>query len=140
MLDGILVFSSDSVWRQILTDLGANVLSAPTVLSVNIDDLHLNKPLSVIDLKMQLLRLMDNANVFKVLFGKNIPMFSSLQRNIIIAIYKTGGVSGKDLRDILGFSPDITTHTVDTAISQIRKTAGHDFIQNKNGKYIIGNV
>ena len=36
--------------------------------------------------------------------------------------------------------PNMTTHAVDTAIYQLRKNYGKDFIQNKNGVYIIGKL
>ncbi|MFQ6739053.1 MAG: hypothetical protein ACLRFJ_00050 [Alphaproteobacteria bacterium] len=140
MLNGISVFSGDSVWRQILHDLGATVLDAPMALSVNIDELKLNLPLSPVELRVKLLNARENTDLFKQIFGNNIPVFSALQRDIIIAIYRTGGISGECLRNMLGFSPDVTTHTVDTAISHIRKVAGHDFIKHENGKYIIGKL
>lgn len=140
MLNGIKVFSSDPVWRQILSDLGADVLDAPHFLAANMDELPLQLPVSTVELKSIILRSQTHDDVFKRLFGNSVPVFSALQQDIIVAIYKADGISGSDLRAILGFAPDVTTHTVDTAISQIRKIAGHDFIQNKNGKYIIGKL
>jgi hypothetical protein len=58
--------------------------------------------------------------------------------NIVVLLFKTGGMSVNDLKNVLGYSPDIATHTIDTAIYQLRKTYGRNFIKNENGKYLIG--
>ena len=43
-----------------------------------------------------------------------------------------------ELKRLIGLSPDITTHTVENAIYQLRKKYGRDIILNINGKYKIG--
>ena len=47
---------------------------------------------------------------------------------------------GTKLKELLGVLPDVTTHTVENAIYQLRKNYGHDFIQNTKGKYKIGRL
>ena len=46
----------------------------------------------------------------------------------------------RELKLAVGLSPDITTHSVENAIYQLRKTFGHDFILNENGGYKIGRI
>ena len=46
----------------------------------------------------------------------------------------------RELKENIGFLPDITTHTVENAVYQLRKKYGHDFILNENGKYKIGHL
>lgn len=138
MLNGMRVYSSDSVWRQILNELGATVVDVPNVLDINIDKLKLNLPISPTVLKSKILFALDYQNELNTIFGKDIPNLSHLQRQIIVALYLSGGMSGEELRKVLGFAPGVTSHTCDTAISQLRKNIGHNFIINKDGKYLIG--
>ncbi len=139
MLSGIRIYSSDALWRQILGDLNATVLDGPDVADVNLDTLSLKLPISVVELKAAILGATDNSNIICNIFGREIPL-PRLQRQIIVLLYKTGGMSIADLKNALGYSPNTTTHTVDTAIYQLRKTYGHNFILNKNGIYSIGQL
>ena len=63
-----------------------------------------------------------------------------IQAQIVILLYKSGGMSAADLRTALGYAPNATTHAVDTAIYQLRKLFGREFIINSNGVYKIGRI
>ncbi len=139
MLSGIRIYSSDPLWRQILGDLKATVLNASDVADVNFDALHLDCPVSMMELKAAIIGATDNSKIIRQIFGRDVSL-SRLPRQIVVLLYKTGGMSVADLKVALGYSPNATTHTVDTAIYQLRKTYGRDFIQNKDGVYTVGKL
>ena len=56
MLSGIRIYTSDIVWRQILGDLGACVLNAPTLTDINFDDLEISDILTPMELKTILVK------------------------------------------------------------------------------------
>lgn len=139
MLKDIRIFSADPVWRKILTDLNAVVLDLPDIADVNLDDLNLEFPITALDLKAAVLKAIDNTNILKQVFGKQVNL-SQLQTQIVVWLYKTGGMSVAELKSVSGFAPNMTTHAVDTAIYQLRKLYGHEFILNKDGKYYLGKL
>ncbi|MBO4625967.1 MAG: hypothetical protein J5679_01665 [Alphaproteobacteria bacterium] len=139
MLNGIRVYSADTFWRNILKDLGATVLDAPNTTGLNFDSLHIVMPISPMQLKSALLDAADYTNIIRKIFGKDIQL-SSLHARIVVQLYKSGGMNAAELKSALGYSTDTTTHTVDTAIYQLRKLFGHDFIINENGVYRIGKL
>lgn len=71
------------------------------------------------------------------LFGKTVVL-PYQQMQIIMLLFKTGGMSAGELKNVLGYSSDTTTHTIDTAIYNLRRVYGRDFIKNENGKYLLG--
>ncbi len=139
MFNGLRIYSGDTVWRQILADLGATVLDAPRASDINLDELSLDVPVSLLELKAAILAALDSTTIITDLLGAgvNVP---PLHQQIIVALYKSGGMSMSELRDVLGYSPAAATHAVDTAIYQIRKNHGHEFIKNENGIYKIGHI
>lgn len=139
MLKGIRVYSADGVWREILRDLGATVLDAPTNTDINFDALSISMPVSPIELKSALINAADTSKVIIKVFGRNVRL-SNLHTQIIVQLYKSGGMDTVQLKTALGYSADAATHTVDTAIYQLRKLYGHDFIVNENGIYRIGKL
>ncbi len=139
MLNGIRVYSGDSVWRGILHDLGATVLDAPTNTDINLDSLNISMPVSPLDLKFALISASDNSKIISDIFGKNVKL-SNLHTQIIVQLYKSGGMDATTLKTSLGYSADAATHTVDTAIYQLRKMYGRDFIINEQGVYRIGKL
>ncbi len=139
MLKGIKVYSADTVWRDILRDLGATVLDAPTVGDINFDSLNILMPVSALELKAALIDATDSSKIIRKLFGTNVRM-SALHTRIVVQLYKSGGMSSDELKTALGYSADAATHTVDTAIYQLRKLYGHEFIVNENGVYRIGKL
>lgn len=139
MLKGIRVYSADSVWRDILRDLGATVLDAPTNVDVNLDSLNIMMPVTPLDLKAALITAADNSKIIRDIFGTNVRL-SNIHAQIIARLYKSGGMDATQLKTSLGYSADTTTHTVDTAIYQLRKMYGHNFIVNENGVYRIGKL
>ena len=140
MLSGIKVYSSDQIWRHILSELGATVVDAQNVLVVNFDNIAPNSAISVMELKSLILNGADNTATLKSVFGNKIPQLSDIQENIIVALMRTGGMTGVELKSALGYLPDVATHTIDTAIYTLRKLCGRDFIKLENGVYKIGTV
>lgn len=139
MLSGIRIYTSDIVWRQILGDLGACVLDAPSVTDINIDDLEISEILSPLELKAVLVNASDNGIILSKIFGKHVVL-PHVQGQILSYLYKSGGMTAMQLKDALGYAPDASTHAVDTAIYQLRRTYGREFIQNNNGVYSIGKL
>lgn len=139
MLNGVRIYASDTIWRQILTDFGATVLDAPTTTDINFDNLNISSPLTPMELKSAILNANDNASVLREIFGADVSL-PRLQAQIIVSLYKSGGMTGNELKDALGYAPDVATHTIDTAIYQLRRTYGRGFIVNTNGVYRIGKL
>lgn len=139
MLQGVRIYTSDTIWRQILTDFGATVLDAPTTTDINFDNLNISSPLTPMELKSAILNANDNAAVLCEIFGADVSL-PRLQAQIIVSLYKSGGMTGNELKDALGYAPDVATHTVDTAIYQLRRAYGRGFIINSNGVYRIGKL
>ena len=81
----------------------------------------------------------NNNDIILTVFGHDVVL-PELQRKIIVALYKNPDININDLKRMVGFMPDITTHSVENAIYQLRKTYGHDFIINENGGYKIGRL
>ena len=139
MLSGIRVFTSACVWRQILADLNATVLDAPGAMDLNLDTLELNNPVSPMELKALLLSACDNSRLLNEFFGA--PTFLPyIQGKIVVALYKSGGMTATELKSTLGYAADATTHTVDTAIYQLRRKFGREFITINNGVYKLGGI
>lgn len=139
MLSGMRIFSSDVIWRQILGDLGAVVVDSVGPTDINFDDLQPDIPLRPLDLKSLLLQATDNSAILFKIFDKHVHL-SSLQTQILVLLYRSHGMTTVQLKCALGYAPDATTHAVDTAIYQLRRTYGHDFIINQNGVYKIGKL
>lgn len=139
MLSGVRIYTSDTVWRQILTDLNATVLPAPTITDLNLDDIAINGVISPTELKSAILGANDSGTIIRTIFGTDIAM-PRLQMQLVVLLYKTGGMTADELKRALGYAPDVATHTIDTAIYQLRKAHGRDFIQNNNGVYKLGRI
>lgn len=139
MLTGIRIYSGDAVWRSVLADLNAVVVDAPDIATVNFDELNIPTHCTVLELKAAILGAMDNTNIIQSVFGRNVAL-APLQRQIIVLLHKSGGMTGTQLRAALGYSPRATTHTVDTAIYQLRRAYGRDIIKNIDGVYKIGGI
>ncbi|MBO7509474.1 MAG: winged helix-turn-helix domain-containing protein [Alphaproteobacteria bacterium] len=139
MLSGIRIFTSDTYWRHILSELGATLVDSNVFADVNIDSLNLSGPISCMDLKSGIISEMDNTNVLHKIFGRSVSL-SPIQTQIVVRLYNNGGMTADELKIALGYAPDTATHTVDTAIYGLRKLFGRDFIKNVNGKFIIGGI
>jgi hypothetical protein len=139
MLSGVRIYTSDNIWRQILTDFGATVLGDATLTDLNFDDLDIKSPMTPLQLKSLVLAAADSGRVLAKIFGESVSL-SRIQSELLVLLYKTGGMSAADLKVALGYSPDATTHVVDTAVYQLRRMYGHDFILNTNGVYKIGGL
>ena len=75
----------------------------------------------------------------KKIFGTSV-ILPRMQGQIVTLLYKTGGMRAPEIRSALGYSPNAATHTVDTAIYQLRRAYGRDFIINDNGVYRLGKL
>ena len=139
VLSGIKIFTSDAVWRRVLAELGATLMENPLLCDVNFDDLYLEHSISVVALKSAIISGTDTAKIIHAVFGKEVSL-SPTQTQIVTLLYKSGGMSVGDLKVALGYSPDATTHSVETAIYGLRKLYGHDFIKNTNGIFKLGRV
>lgn len=139
MLSGIQIYSSDSIWRQILRDLNADLLDAPNFYCVNFDELDIVAPISVMQLKSIILSAMDYNHMAHQILGDSQDL-SQHQAKIVVLLHKSGGMTAHELKNALGFAPNVATHTVDTAIYQLRKIYGRDFIKNINGVYYLGEL
>ncbi|MBR1380286.1 MAG: hypothetical protein IJ560_01720 [Alphaproteobacteria bacterium] len=138
MLGGIRIYTSDVVWRQILGDLGATVVDLPADSDVDFDTIKLNDKISGIELKAKILGAMDNTGIMKKIFGHDM-ILPPAQEKIIARLYN-GGANMAELKVALGYDACVATHAVDTAIYQLRKTFGHQFIINNGGIYTIGKL
>lgn len=139
MFTGIQIFSSDPIWRQIFSDLNATVHEKPSISVINFDDLSVPPSVGLLELKSLILDAADIGRVLYEIFGKNVSL-PQIQSQLLVLLYKSGGMTANQLKHALGYAPDAATHTVDTAIYQLRKTYGHNFIRNTKGVYSIGEL
>ncbi len=139
MLSGIMIFTSDPVWERIATELGATVVADSVLCDVNLDELKSRPSIPVIELKSAIIAATDNTKIMDKVFRKRVSL-SPTQMRIVTFLYKSGGMSANDLKLALGYSPDATTHSVETAIYGLRKLYGHDFIKNTNGIFALGRI
>jgi len=139
MMENTRIYTSDKYWRQIFNDLGMIVVDSSNLADVVFDDIDIETPISVMDLQTLILNHVDNADIIHKIFGKDVVL-SNLQRKLIVFLYKNPDITMRELKIALGLSPDITTHAVETAVYQLRKKYGYDFIINKHGKYKIGRL
>lgn len=139
MLNNIKIYTNDKYWTQILTDLGAVITDSQNIADIVFDDIDIQTPISIPELQQIVLDCANNTDIIGKIFGKNIYL-PALQHKIVVLLYKNDGLNLADLKSALGVSPDITTHVVENAIYQLRKTYGREFIVNENGKYKIGRV
>ncbi len=139
MLKGVRIFSSDNVWRHILSGLHAVLVENPDNADINFDDLKINAPLNSLELKTIIMDALDNSGVIRDVFGKNVRL-PRTQSQIVVWLRRRGAMTGDELKQAMGYAPDAATHTIDTAIYQLRKTYGRDFIINTNGVYSLGHI
>ena len=140
MLNGIKIYTCNPVWRHILSELGATVADAPNVLDIDFDKIAPDSPISVSELKALILDSADNAKILQNIFGPTPPNLSDIQKNIIVSLARGGGMTGNELKSALGYMPGVATHSIDTAIYNLRKMCGRDFIVLENGVYKIGTL
>ena len=139
MLNNITVFTSDKYWNLIFADLGAIVTESSNVADVVFDDIDINAPISVAELKNIIFNRFNNTDVIQRVLGADVVL-SDLQRRLVGLLYKNPGMTMAEMRAALGVSPDVTSHVVENAVYQLRKKYGRELIVNENGKYKIGRV
>ena len=131
MASNIKIYATD--------DLGAVVVDSKNIADVVFDNMNVNLPISVSHLKSVIFASLDNRDIIKNVFGQYVVL-PALQHKIIVLLYKNPDISINELKELLGVLPNVTTHTVENAIYQLRKKYGHDFIINTKGKYNIGHL
>jgi hypothetical protein len=138
MLQGIRIYTDDTVWRKVLENFGAVAAANASVADIDFDSLNIAIPVSPLELKSVILNAIDKRqrDVVRSVFGRSVDL-PRLQMQIVVLLYQTGGMFINDLKTVLGISPDIATHTIDAAIYRLRKTYGRDFIKNENGRYSL---
>ena len=139
MLENIKIYTSDTYWKGILTDLGANVVDSLNVADVNFDDIKINTPISINDLQNVILERFENKDIIESVFGYDVVL-PMLQHKIIVALHNNPNITMRELKDLLGVLPNVSTHAVENAVYQLRKIYGCDIIINKDGKYSIGRI
>lgn len=139
MLTGLRIFTSDPYWRGIVADLNAVVVDDANYADVDLDALDLHIPVAPLELKSTVISALDDTKVLVSVFGHPVDL-SPIQRNIVVRLKKSGGMTADELKVALGYARDTTTHTVDTAIYGLRKLFGRDFIINENGIFKIGGI
>jgi hypothetical protein len=139
MLENIKVYTSDAIWNHILSDLGVVIVDSLNLADVNFDDIEINAPVSIEELQSLILAQFENKDIMNAVFGKDVVL-PKLAHKIIVVLYKHPNITMRELKDMIGVLPDLTTHAVENAVYQLRKTYGCDIIQNIDGKYKIGRV
>ena len=139
MLTGIRIFTSDSYWRQIVSDLNAVLVDKAILADVNLDSLNLCMPMTTLELKSAIITALDDTKLLESVFGRPVSL-SPIQRRILVRLKQSGGMTADELKLALGYACDTTTHVVDTAIYGLRKLFGRDFIKNENGIFKIGGI
>ena len=139
MFQGIKIYASDRYWNQIFADLGADIVNSKNVADVIFDDIDIKTPISIPDLQNLIFNCQNNTDIIHNVFGKDVAL-SALQHKIVVLLYKNPDITMRDLKKALGLAPDVATHAVETAIYQLRKIYGHDFIQNIDGGYRLGQL
>lgn len=139
MLENIKVYTSDIYWNHILIDLGVRVVDSSSIADVMFDELKIQTPISINDLQNVIISAFNNNDVINAVFGHDVVL-PALQRKIIVALYNNPNMNINELKLAVGLSPDITTHSVENAIYQLRKNYGRDFILNIDGGYKIGRI
>jgi len=139
MLNGVRIFTSDEIWHHILGELGAVIVDAPDAADLNMDSLKIKTPVGPLELKTIILNALDNSDFIRRIVGENAKL-SRMQTQIIVWLHRRGAMNMAQLKQAMGYAPDVATHTIDTAIYQLRREFGRDFIINKNGVYSLGRV
>lgn len=139
MMENIRIYTSDKYWNQIFSDFGMIVVDSPNVADIVFDELNVDTPISITELQNIILNRIDNVDIINHIFGSDVAL-SNLQRKLIVLLYKNPNITMRNLKAGLGMTSDIETHAVETAIYQLRKKYGHDFIINTNRKYKIGRI
>ncbi len=139
MLSGIRIYTSDPIWHQILGDFGATVLAQPGPGGVNFDGLGICDTISALELKRIILNASDSDRILHSVFGRDVSL-SRLQSQIVVLLSQSSGMTMGGLKNALGYAPDVATHSIDTAIYQLRKMYGRTFIKNSNGVYRLGEL
>lgn len=139
MLAGIRIYTSDSVWRQIFSDLNATVLDSAFTSDADFDKIAPDNIVSPLELKSLILSAIDNTDLLRGIFGRDVSL-PRIQAQIVVLLHKNGGLTATQLKVALGYSNDVATHSIDTAIYQLRKKYGHKFIENDRGVYKLGGL
>lgn len=135
----IKIYTCDTYWQHILTDLGHIITPNSNESDINFDDLQIHTPVSILELQKIILDKSNHTDIIKEILHTDVNL-PQLQHNIIVSLYKNDSLSIQELKKALGINENITTHIVENAIYKLRKEYGHNIIINKNGKYKLGRI
>ncbi|MCL1902537.1 MAG: hypothetical protein FWG18_02840 [Alphaproteobacteria bacterium] len=146
----IRFFSDCPVWHGIMTDLGA--VPVPKA-SADVEIKQGKAPLAPMELKAKILADIDarEKKVLDSVFGHDansgprgrgtqaVGGLAPAQKKIVIMLQRAGaaGLGSEELRTAFGYAHTTTTHTIETAVSNLRARFGSDFIKFENGRYIV---
>ncbi len=139
MLENVKIYASDEYWKHILADLGATIVDNANIADVVFDDIKVAAPIAATDLCGLIFSNINNDEIIRQIFGADV-ILPTLQHKIVVLLYKNPDISMCDLKKAIGVLPGVSSHTVETAVYQLRKKYGHDFIVNTDGKYKIGRL
>ena len=138
MLSGITFWTSDKIWHGILADLGAAPAGPDLADLVFAPEEYAGAP-TVLELKSKIVAEIDRerAAAVKKACGATASV-STVQAKIICLLERAGkrGVSAEVLRRAMGYSPGANTRALDTAVYNLRKIFGADFIKTEKGKFV----
>jgi hypothetical protein len=120
MLEKIALWTDDSRWRGILSDLGASI-SPRGVRFPNPA-----KKLSVPELADYADALLERR--ISELGAKGL---SDAERRLLLLL----PANARELRPLMGYGEGSATHTIETIVYNIRKKLGNDFIKSEDGEY-----
>ena len=115
------------------------VVEDANLADVDMDSLDLHNPVTPLELKTAIISGLDDTRILASVFANPVSL-SPIQRQIVVRLRKSGGMTADELKLALGYARDTTTHTVDTAIYGLRKLFGRDFIINEGGIFKIGGI
>ena len=83
MLESVKIYTSDKFWPQILTDLGAVLVDNPNLADVNFDNVDLDSPVSVVELKNIICQVFCQKNFLVHIFVVFLPRKNNKYQYVI---------------------------------------------------------
>ncbi|MDR1071450.1 MAG: helix-turn-helix domain-containing protein [Rickettsiales bacterium] len=120
MLESIALWTDDSHWRGILSDLGAAV--SPRGMNFPAPAKKLSVP--------ELAGYADELGSRRI-SELGAGGLSDAERRLVLLL----PANARELRPLMGYGEGSATHTIETIVYNIRKKLGGDFIKSENGEY-----
>ena len=140
MPNTVQFWTDDKIWAGILTDMGYAVADATH--GADFIWMPPSGPLTPMELRGEVLGQIDAARIadMRAIFGERANTVGGVQEKIALMLYRRGGLTIRQINEFLGYSAETKTHTADTAIYQLRRTFGNQFIMCNNGIYSLGKL